>query len=169
MKVWALQNSDGSFRGSFHRSDAYDCPGRRRGEEDRDDYVLVDVELVPDRMKACQFPTCFAGRDSAADLKGNSSDPVAMPAAFAQQRVSEAPSPPPAGAGIGDEVELIDEAGARSLRRIVEGAARPGSPEISASSPIGKALIGREPGDTVVVQLPRGERRFEVHDVRDGG
>lgn len=167
MKVWALQNSDGSFRGSFHRSDAYDCPGRRRGEEDRDDYVLADIELLPDRMKACQFPTCFAGRDSAADLKGTSSDPVAVSAALPQQRVSEAPSP--AGAGVGDEVELIDEAGATSFRRIVEGAARPGSSEISASSPIGKALIGREPGDTVVVQLPRGERRFEVLDVRDGG
>lgn len=39
-----LQNPDGTFRGSFHRRDADACPGRRRGEVDRNDYVLVDLD-----------------------------------------------------------------------------------------------------------------------------
>jgi len=36
---------------------------------------------------------------------------------------------------------------------------------ISASSPLGRALIGREVGDAVVVQTPGGERRIEVIDL----
>jgi len=34
--------------------------------------------------------------------------------------------------------------------------------KISVTSPIGKALIGRVPGDTVTVQTPGGVREFEI-------
>ncbi len=34
--------------------------------------------------------------------------------------------------------------------------------KISVTSPIGKALIGRAPGDTVTVQTPGGVREFEI-------
>ena len=37
---------------------------------------------------------------------------------------------------------------------------------ISYSSPIGKALIGKEPGETVEVQTPGGLKRYEILDVR---
>jgi len=33
---------------------------------------------------------------------------------------------------------------------------------ISPSSPIGKALLNREPGDEVTVQAPSGTRRLEI-------
>jgi transcription elongation factor GreA len=33
---------------------------------------------------------------------------------------------------------------------------------VSLDSPIGRGLLGRQPGDDVVIQLPRGERRFQV-------
>jgi len=33
---------------------------------------------------------------------------------------------------------------------------------ISPSSPIGRALLNREPGDEVVVRTPSGERHFEI-------
>jgi transcription elongation factor GreA len=33
---------------------------------------------------------------------------------------------------------------------------------ISTTSPIGKALLGRRPGDEVQVQIPSGTREFEV-------
>mgnify|MGYP001564896486 FL=1 len=37
---------------------------------------------------------------------------------------------------------------------------------INVSSPIARALIGKEEGDTAVVQAPGGERRYEVVAVR---
>ena len=37
---------------------------------------------------------------------------------------------------------------------------------ISYSSPIGKALIGKEPGETVEVQTPGGVKRYDILDVR---
>ena len=37
---------------------------------------------------------------------------------------------------------------------------------INISSPIARALIGKEEGDTAVVQAPGGERRYEVVAVR---
>ena len=37
---------------------------------------------------------------------------------------------------------------------------------ISISSPIARALIGKEPGDTVDVQAPAGIRHYDILDVR---
>ena len=37
---------------------------------------------------------------------------------------------------------------------------------VNISSPIARALIGKEEGDTAVVQAPGGERRYEVVGVR---
>ena len=37
---------------------------------------------------------------------------------------------------------------------------------ISYSSPIGRALIGKEPGEIVNVQTPGGVKRYEILDVR---
>ena len=37
---------------------------------------------------------------------------------------------------------------------------------ISISSPIARALIGKEAGDVAVVQAPGGERNYEIIDVR---
>lgn len=36
---------------------------------------------------------------------------------------------------------------------------------ISASSPLGKALIGKEPGEEAVVQAPGGKRVYEIIDI----
>jgi transcription elongation factor GreA len=38
--------------------------------------------------------------------------------------------------------------------------------KISVSSPIARALIGKEPGDTVDVQAPAGIRHYDILDVR---
>jgi transcription elongation factor GreA len=37
---------------------------------------------------------------------------------------------------------------------------------VSITSPIARALIGKEEGDTVVVRAPSGEREYEVQEVR---
>jgi len=36
---------------------------------------------------------------------------------------------------------------------------------ISVSSPLGKAMIGKQVGDEVVVRAPAGERRFEIVEI----
>ena len=38
--------------------------------------------------------------------------------------------------------------------------------KISISSPIARALIGKEPGDVVEVQVPGGVREYEILDIR---
>ena len=38
--------------------------------------------------------------------------------------------------------------------------------KISITSPIARALIGREEGDVTVVQAPGGEREFEIQEIR---
>lgn len=40
---------------------------------------------------------------------------------------------------------------------------------LSVTSPVARALIGKEPGDEVVVKTPGGSRSFEVIEVRWGG
>ncbi|MEJ2187562.1 MAG: GreA/GreB family elongation factor [Gemmatimonadota bacterium] len=36
---------------------------------------------------------------------------------------------------------------------------------ISMASPLGRAFLGRSQGDEVDVQLPAGERRFQILDI----
>lgn len=37
---------------------------------------------------------------------------------------------------------------------------------ISVSSPLGKSIIGKKPGDEIVIQAPGGKRRYELIDIR---
>lgn len=63
----------------------------------------------------------------------------------------------------GAKVTLIDEDGNKTVYRIVgadETDMKNG--KISYNSPLGKALIGKEKGDTVVVKAPKGDLEYEV-------
>ena len=68
----------------------------------------------------------------------------------------------------GATVELEDEdSGAAVTYQIVgEDEADLKLGLINISSPIARALIGKEEGDTAVVQAPGGERRYEVVSVK---
>jgi transcription elongation factor GreA len=68
----------------------------------------------------------------------------------------------------GATVELEDEAnGAAVTYQIVgEDEADIKQGLVNISSPIARALIGKEEGDTAEVQTPRGTRRFEIVAVR---
>ena len=67
----------------------------------------------------------------------------------------------------GSTVELEEQGGASMTWQIVgEDEADIKAGRISYSSPIGKALIGKEPGETVDVQTPGGLKRYEILDVR---
>jgi len=70
----------------------------------------------------------------------------------------------------GATVELIDEdSGKQVAYQIVgEDEADIGSGMLSFSSPIARALIGREEGDVVEVKTPGGDRSYEIVEVRYG-
>ena len=65
--------------------------------------------------------------------------------------------------GLGSIVHLQEDGGEPAVYRLVmpeEADATKGL--ISPSSPIGRALLNKEPGDEVTVQTPGGVRRFEI-------
>jgi transcription elongation factor GreA len=67
----------------------------------------------------------------------------------------------------GATVEVEDEAGEKSTWQIVgEDEADIKEGRISVSSPIARALIGKESGERVEVQTPGGVKRYEILDVR---
>ena len=68
----------------------------------------------------------------------------------------------------GATVELMEEASGKEVTYQIVGddEADIAQGKISISSPIARALIGKEPGDTVDVQVPDGTRQYEILDVR---
>jgi transcription elongation factor GreA len=68
--------------------------------------------------------------------------------------------------GFGSTVHVLDEHGAEHMWRIVSSHdAAPAEGRLSADSPVATALLGRGPGDSVSVALPRGKRKFTVVSV----
>ena len=67
----------------------------------------------------------------------------------------------------GSTVDVEDEAGAASTWQIVgEDEADIKAGRISVSSPMARALIGKESGESVEVKTPGGIKRYEIIDVR---
>ena len=65
--------------------------------------------------------------------------------------------------GIGSVVEVDDEGGETMT---VEISAVGGAGTVSPTSPLGSALLGRKPGETVEVQAPRGSWRATIRSIR---
>jgi transcription elongation factor GreA len=67
----------------------------------------------------------------------------------------------------GATVEVQEASGETATWQIVgEDEADIKEGRISVSSPIARALIGKEPGEVVEVQTPGGVKRYEIIDVR---
>lgn len=68
----------------------------------------------------------------------------------------------------GATVDLLDESSQKEVTYQIVGddEADINRGKISISSPTARALIGKEPGDVVEVQVPGGVRQYEVLDVR---
>ena len=67
----------------------------------------------------------------------------------------------------GATVDVEDEAGEKSTWQIVgEDEADIKKGRIFVSSPIARALIGKEPGEVVDVHTPGGVKKYEILDVR---
>lgn len=68
----------------------------------------------------------------------------------------------------GATLSLMDEHGGKEVTYQIVGdyEADIGAGKISISSPIARALIGKEQGDVVEVQVPGGVRTYEILDIR---
>jgi transcription elongation factor GreB len=77
------------------------------------------------------------------------------------------PAPDESPAAFGAWVTTLDEAGERSTVRLVgPDEANPRLGLLSVASPVGRALLGRRPGDTALVERPRGATELRVVDVQ---
>jgi transcription elongation factor GreA len=68
----------------------------------------------------------------------------------------------------GATLELLEESSGKKVTYQIVGdyEADLAQGKISISSPIARALIGKEPGDVVQVQVPGGVREYEILDIR---
>ncbi len=66
--------------------------------------------------------------------------------------------------GFGSTVKLANQANGRQVEYTLVGSteADAANGRISAESPVGKALLGSKVGETVSIEAPSGELRFEV-------
>jgi transcription elongation factor GreB len=77
------------------------------------------------------------------------------------------PAPEGSPASFGAFVTTLDESGQRATVRLVgPDEADPRSGLLSVASPVGRALLGKQPGDTALVERPRGSAEFQVLAVR---
>ena len=70
-------------------------------------------------------------------------------------------------AGLGTTVTLLDLDGGKSLSYTIVGSEEsdPAANRISASSPVGQALIGKTVGEELSVEVPKGTRKFRITDI----
>lgn len=129
------------------------CSGLRKGEDaDGAQYVLRDLDDLPDNVKPCKF--CFPGAERKADVNASG-------VLDSGPRLSK-------GVRVGHVVEFRDLVTAKSERwRIVSGPST-APDELSAETPIAKGLLGHEPGEVVDIELRNGRvRRVEITAVSD--
>ena len=65
-------------------------------------------------------------------------------------------------AGFGSKLTLVENGRTFTYELVLPEDANPDHGFVSVSSPIGRALVGREEGDEVVVPTPGGNRTFEI-------
>jgi len=66
--------------------------------------------------------------------------------------------------GFGRTAEVVDVAGERTYTWTIVGSTEAdlAQGKLSAQSPVGRALLGRQVGDTVAVHTPRGNRSYRI-------
>jgi transcription elongation factor GreA len=70
--------------------------------------------------------------------------------------------------GLGTTIVLVDLDGAIELtyELVIPEMADLEKGLVSAASPIGRGLLGRKDGETVVIEVPSGKKRFEIVEIK---
>jgi Transcription elongation factor, GreA/GreB, C-term len=154
-QVWVLWDDHRDRpRGKTH---ALDCHMIDTFHWVKDQYQRVDVDQIPDHVERCGF--CGGGTPSPATR-----DPVSNTEAC---ELRSAATRCRGEIEIGSTVRAREtEAGrTRTWTLVTRNEADPQTGKLSAESPIGIALRGRDTGDRVVVRTPRGQRTYIVEAV----
>lgn len=87
---------------------------------------------------------------------------------LARAQVIETGGEPPDSVRFGVTVLLSDEDSGEEVRYTITGEdeSDASSGMISISSPVARALLGKGVGDSVTVRVPKGNREFEVLEIR---
>ena len=74
---------------------------------------------------------------------------------------------PVSGARVGLGSRVTIEADGETVTYTIVGASEsdPSAGRISSSSPVGRALVGRDAGDAFVVRTPAGERHYRIIEI----
>lgn len=67
------------------------------------------------------------------------------------------------------EVEDVDSGEKKSFTILGPDEADPGTGSISFLSPVGQALLGKEEGDEIIIDIPRGKVSYEIISIRFEG
>ncbi len=135
------------------------------------DYLrTVRRHEVADRLKAARevgtwdSPEYLTAREEQAFVEGRI---ASLEKVLSEAEVVEAPQATAWPAvGIGSTVVIRDETGEEDRYSIVGAVeAEPAGGRISNQSPVGRALLGRRPGDTVEVDTPMGTRRLTIVEI----
>lgn len=104
-----------------------------------------------------------AAKEKQSHLEGRIQE---IQAKLARARIVEVKAPPSGAIVFGATVRLTDSKGTEITYQIVgEDEAMTDMSKVSYSSPLGKALIGKEEGDEVIVKAPKGDVTYEVQSV----
>lgn len=66
------------------------------------------------------------------------------------------------GVRVGCKIKVDSQEGVRELEIVGSQEAEPEAGKISNESPLGKAFLGKKPGDEVVVEVPKGRVRYKI-------
>lgn len=104
-----------------------------------------------------------AAKEKQSHLEGRIQE---LQAKISRARVVEIKAPPGGKIVFGATVSLTDANGVELTYQIVgEDEAMTDKSKVSYSSPLGKALIGKEAGDEIIVKAPKGDVTYEVQSV----
>lgn len=132
-----------------------------------------DADALPERP-ATPLPITLRGRDELAaelDALVRAGDAGTRRARQLQQVLStvvvRAPALQGGGAGFGCTVTcVLDDGSTRDFEIVGPDEARPDVGRVSVASPIGRALLGKQPGDVAVWRRPAGDVELEIVRVR---
>jgi len=149
-------------------ADALTPDGAARLRAELDELTTVKRPLVIARIRTAkehgdlkENSDYHAAREEQSFLEGRVQ---AIEARLRSAVIVEAPA---AGSriGLGSVVTLDDDGEAVTYTIVGADDSDPSRGRISSVSPVGRALVGRETGDFVVVATPSGEQRYRVLDV----
>ncbi len=144
--------------------------GKKLLEAELDQLIKVDREQVKEAIAEARAlgdlkenAEYSAAKEKQSHVEGRIQE---LQAKLARARVVETPATRPENIIFGAYVVLTDPRGQTVNYQIVgEDEAQSTPNKISFSSPLGKALIGKEAGDEVVVKAPKGDVTYEVQSV----